>query len=88
LQAPVAVLRERIARRGVAYEAGIERGYLDRLVEAYTRFFYYYDQTPLLIVNAAEIDFAHNDEDYRTLLERVRTLGSGRHYFNPVPVTP
>ncbi len=86
LQAPVEVLRTRIARRGVPCEQFIGRGYLEQLVEAYTRFFYYYDGSPLLIVNAAEIDFADNDEDYRTLLERLRTIGSGRHYFNPAPV--
>ncbi len=86
LQAPVEVLRTRIARRGVPCEQFIGRGYLEQLVEAYTRFFYYYDESPLLIVNAAEIDFAGNDEDYRMLLERLRTIGSGRHYFNPAPV--
>ena len=86
LQAPVEVLRTRIARRGVPCEQFIGRGYLEQLVEAYTRFFYYYDESPLLIVNAAEIDFADNDEDYRMLLERLRTIGSGRHYFNPAPV--
>lgn len=86
LQAPVEVLRTRIARRGVPYEQAIQRGYLERLVEAYTRFFYYYEEAPLLIVNAAEIDFADNDEDYRTLLERLHAIRSGRHYFNPAPV--
>ncbi len=88
LQAPVEVLRTRIARRGVPCEQFIGRGYLEQLVEAYTRFFYYYDESPLLIVNAAEIDLAGNDEDYRMLLERLRTIGSGRHYFNPAPVAP
>lgn len=86
LQAPVEVLRARIARRGVPCEQFIGRGYLEQLVEAYTRFFYYYDESPLLIVNAAEIDLAGNDEDYRMLLERLRTIGNGRHYFNPAPV--
>ncbi len=86
LQAPVEVLRARIARRAVPYEQAIGRDYLERLVEAYTRFFYYYEDTPLLIVNAAEIDFAGNDADYRTLLERLRGIRSGRHYFNPAPV--
>ena len=30
---------ERIARRGIRYEQQIERGYLERLAEAYARFF-------------------------------------------------
>jgi deoxyguanosine kinase len=38
-----------------------------------------------LIVNAAELDFVNNDKDYSVLLEQVRTIRSGRHYFNPQP---
>src|SRR5574338_1254876 len=39
LQAPVDVLLDRIARRGIAYEQQIERRYLERLNDAYARFF-------------------------------------------------
>ena len=56
LQAPVDVLLERIAKRGVDYEQYIDRQYLERLNEAYARFFHEYDGGPLLIVNAATID--------------------------------
>jgi len=86
LQAPVEVLRNRIGRRGIAYEQLMDAGYLTRLAEAYTRFFHDYTDAPLLIVNAAEIDPVHNDEDYRALLERIRRVRSGRHYYNPVSI--
>ena len=56
LQAPVDVLLERIERRGIRYEQHIEREYLERLQEAYARFFHDYDASPLLIVNAAQAD--------------------------------
>lgn len=85
LQAPVNVLRERIAGRGISYERAIDSEYLHRLVEAYMRFFYDYDAAPLLIVNATQIDFAHRDEDYNALVERLKTLKTGRHFFNPLP---
>ena len=39
LQAPVDTLLFRIARRGIAYEKEIGRRYLERLAEAYSRFF-------------------------------------------------
>ena len=39
LQAPVDVLLERIERRGIRYEQHIERSYLEKLQEAYARFF-------------------------------------------------
>jgi len=85
LQAPVEVLRERIAKRGVAHEQLIEMGYVQRLVDAYTQFFHQYSRTPLLIVNASGIDLVNSDEDYELLLRHVRTVRSGRHYLNPMP---
>ena len=56
----------------------------DRLVDAYTRFFYDYREAPLLVVNAAEINFVDSDEDFQMLLEQIRKIRSGRHFFNPV----
>jgi deoxyguanosine kinase len=84
LQAPVEVLLERIKRRGIKHEKWIEAAYLERLSDAYISFFYQYSDAPLLIVNAADIDFAHNDDEYEMLLEQVLDTRSGRHYFNPV----
>jgi len=83
LQAPVEVLRRRITERGRGYERNMDIDYLQRLSESYMQFFHNYSQAPLLIVNAAEIDFAHNQHDYEMLLEQVRKIRSGRHYFNP-----
>jgi deoxyadenosine/deoxycytidine kinase len=83
LQAPVDVLLTRVQKRGRHYERFIETNYLERLVEAYTRFFYYYSATPLLIVNAADIDLVNNAQDYNLLVDRLRQVRSGRHYFNP-----
>ena len=72
--------------RGLAYEQGIDAHYLQRLVSAYTRFFYDYDASPLVIINAESIDLANNDEDYRLLFESLREVGKGRHYLNPLPL--
>jgi len=83
LQAPVEVLRKRIAERGRSYERHMDSDYLQRLSERYMDFFHRYHQSPLLIVNAAEIDFAHNRQDYELLLGQIRRIRSGRHYFNP-----
>jgi deoxyguanosine kinase len=85
LQAPVEVLMERVARRGRSYERLIDSAYLHRLSEAYASFFYHYDDAPLLIVNAAGIDWVNREQDYRQLLEFIRGMGAGRHYFNPLP---
>jgi deoxyadenosine/deoxycytidine kinase len=84
LQAPVDVLVARIARRGIAYEQGIERRYLERLAEAYSRFFFEYEAAPVLIVNAAEIDLVGSEADYKGLLAVVQGHRKGRHYYNPL----
>ena len=84
LQAPVDVLLERIARRGIEYEQHIERSYLERLNEAYARFFHEFEAAPLLIVNAASIDPINNQADYDELLTAVRRMKRGRLYYNPM----
>ncbi|MBI5612307.1 MAG: deoxynucleoside kinase [Gammaproteobacteria bacterium] len=85
LQAPSAVLLDRIRRRGVAFERLIERDYIENLVESYTQFFYHYTTAPLLVVNAADINIVDSAADYQSLLEHIRTIRSGRHFFNPLP---
>ncbi|MGQ0428767.1 MAG: deoxynucleoside kinase [Gammaproteobacteria bacterium] len=84
LQAPVDILLQRIDKRGIAYEKYIDAAYLERLGEAYTRYFHQYTSSPLLIVNTAEIDPASNSRDFDDLFETIRTTQSGRHYVNPV----
>ena len=84
LQASVDSLLQRIARRGIGYERAIERGYLEKLTEAYARFFHAYNEGPLLIVNASQIDLVNNQTDYDQLFERIEKTTGGRHFFNPV----
>lgn len=83
LQAPVEVLMRRILRRGTAYEQFIRRDYLERVATAYADFFHYYDRSPLLIVNASDINVVDSDADYALLVGEIRRIQSGRHYYNP-----
>lgn len=85
LQAPVDILHRRIRSRGVATEQRMDTDYLRELSESYARFFHSYRDAPLLIVNAAEIDFAHNRSHYEALLEQVLTMDGTVRYFNPHP---
>jgi len=84
LQAPLDVLLERVQRRGMDYERAIDRDYLQSVVEGYTQFFHHYNAAPLLVVNAADINFVDSDEDFRTLLDYIGRIRSGRHFFNPL----
>ena len=83
LQASADTLMERIARRGVPYEKSIERGYVEKLADAYARFFHSYDAAPLLIVNASSIDPISNEADYQLLFKQISQTTGGRHFFNP-----
>jgi deoxyguanosine kinase len=85
LQAPSDVLLERIHRRAISNEKTITKEYLDRLNSAYSRFFHFYQESPLLIVNAADIDWVNNVESYNSLLRYLLGITHGRHYYNPQP---
>jgi deoxyadenosine/deoxycytidine kinase len=87
LQAPVDILLNRIAKRGIGYEQHIDSAYLERLSQGYARFFHDYDAAPLLIVNAAHVDLVNSDTAYQELLGQIETTRTGRHYFNPMPVS-
>jgi deoxyadenosine/deoxycytidine kinase len=84
LQASVDALMERITRRGINFERMIDRRYLERLTDSYARFFHSYDEGPLLIVNASQIDPIHNEADYEQLYQQIERTTGGRHFFNPV----
>ncbi|MEO7775131.1 MAG: deoxynucleoside kinase [Steroidobacteraceae bacterium] len=84
LQAPVDVLLDRIARRGIGYENMIDRAYLERLNETYAKFFHDYEDAPLLIVNAASIDPLNNAADFEELRSAVTRMSRGRLYYNPL----
>jgi deoxyadenosine/deoxycytidine kinase len=85
LQAPAEVLDDRIRGRGIPFEQQIKLDYLQALADCYTEFFHYYNAAPLLVVNAAEIDFANNDQHFESLLDQVIHMEGTRQFFNPNP---
>ncbi|MEO0974812.1 MAG: deoxynucleoside kinase [Pseudomonadota bacterium] len=87
LQAGSEVLLERIARRGIACEQHIDRRYLERLNDAYSRYFHFYDAGALLIVNNERFDVGGREEDLDALLEAIGRARHGRHFLNPAQPT-
>ncbi len=83
LQAPETVLIERIFNRGIKSEKTIDPSYLKRLNEAYSRYFHFYDASPLLIINAEQIDFVNNKDHLQQIIQFAKTITRGRHYLNP-----
>ncbi len=82
LQAGPRTLAERVRRRAVEYERGIEADYLERLADAYARFFHQYDEAPVLAVNSEHLDFAASERDLGLLLEHLAAMRGRREYFN------
>lgn len=84
LQAPLQVLRKRIRKRGRRFEKVVEDDYLERVSDAYSKFFYHYDAGPLLVINTADIDFVDSQEDYRDIAQAIESAGAGTNYYNPL----
>ena len=84
LQAPVNVLRQRIKKRNIKFEQKMGTTYLQKLSDAYTDYFHHYSESPLLIVNAAEFNPIDNVSHYQRLVEQIRSIDAGKHFFNPL----
>ncbi len=84
LQAPTEVLLRRIRQRGRPEEEALSQDYLAEVNRAYNHFFFHYTRTPLLVVNTAEVDFVHRDEDLEDLLKQIRSMGKGTQYYVPL----
>ncbi len=84
LQGNLDTLLKRIKKRGKAYEKAISAQYLRELSEAYSHYFYRYDETPLLVVNTSEIDFVNTPEHFDQLVEQIRNAQKGTQYYVPL----
>lgn len=84
LQASPRILLERIKRRGNEYEKGIDLNYLEKICEAYNKYFFHYSDTSLLVVNTDGIDFVKNQGDFDELLKEIRRFRRGIQYFVPL----
>lgn len=81
LQASPEVLFSRIQKRALPMELQISDAYLRALCDAYNEFFYHYDATPLLTVNAEHLNPLASDEDLVLLLERIDSMRGRKEFF-------
>ena len=77
------VLAERLRKRRRDFERFISFDYLERVSSAYRDFFFYYEETPLLVVDSSEIDFVSNPEDLADLIREIDRTGAGVQHFVP-----
>ena len=78
LQSSPERLMANIRERDRPYERDMDPDYIAGLHEAYNQYFRRYDRTPLLVVNAAEIDFVDEREDFRALLRQIAVPEASR----------
>lgn len=83
LRARVEVLAERLRKRNRTFERHISVEYLECVSAAYRDFFFYYDETPLLVVDSTDIDFVADPGDLEDLLREIDRTGAGSHYYVP-----
>ena len=84
LQASTEVLLERVSKRGRDYESFMDPDYLDSVNKAFNNFFFYYSDTPLLVINTNEIDFVEKKCDLEELINKINNHRIGREYYNPL----
>ena len=77
LQAPTEVLMRRIRPRGRPEEARLSEEYLAEVNRAYNHYFFHYTQTPLLVVNTADVDFVEARRGRRRPAEADPQHGQG-----------
>ena len=88
LQARTDVLKERIRKRNRDYEKPVALGYLDEINQAFNEFFFHYNETPLLVINASEIDFVNVPSDLDNLILEIERMEKGTKYYVPLGSTP
>jgi deoxyguanosine kinase len=84
LQAKTDVLLGRIRKRGRKFEKGVSPDYIESINQAFNTFFFHYQESPLLVIDASEIDFVHVPEDLDNLVEQIWKMEGGTQYYVPL----
>ncbi len=83
LQGGTDFLLRRIKERGRLFERAISKDYINSLNQAYNHFFFHYNQTPLLVVNAEGLDFINLPQDLEWLWRELNKPPSGTRHITP-----
>ncbi|MDA3879883.1 MAG: deoxynucleoside kinase [Prolixibacteraceae bacterium] len=64
-------LKANIKKRGRSYESNINTEYLSKISSAYFKYFKQQNEFPILIIDANNIDFIENEDDYHKLCDTI-----------------
>ncbi len=83
LQTPAPLALERLRqKKNPQFNITIDQ--LENLSTAFDQYFFHYDQTPLLIVNTANLDLFNRKADLESILSEISKTAFGTRYFAPV----
>ena len=83
LQSGTDVLMNRIRKRSRDFEKNITFDYLEEVNRAYNNFFFHYLESPLLVINIADIDFVEDKKALDDLVQKIYHHRSGLQYYVP-----
>lgn len=84
LQARVEIVLERIKHRGRNFERNIDAAYLRRVLTTYNDYFFWYSETPLLVVDTSDINLVDSDNDFLDLSRAILRHRKGTQFFRPL----
>jgi deoxyadenosine/deoxycytidine kinase len=82
LQASPQTLLQRIHKRAIRMEQGIEPEYLKRLCDAYVEYFHSYEGAPVFAIGTEHFNPIDRDADFAMLLDRLAAFRGKREFFN------
>ncbi len=77
------VLRARLQRRVRPTDRIVEAHLIDEISAAMSRFFFQYEESPLLVVNTSEIDYFENAKRIDELVAVIKRTKTGVNHYNP-----
>lgn len=84
LQGDSEVLQARVDKRGREYEDLMDFEYLCKVNKLFNNYFFYYSDSPLLVVNTNELDFLEKKIDLDDLISKINSHKIGREYYSPL----
>ena len=78
-------IMENLKKRKEVRHHQISPEYVENIVEGYNRFFFHYDETPLIILNANDVNWEKDRGAFNDLLAFFKRDLRGVTYFNPLP---
>ena len=85
LRASADVLFDRIHKGDGPFYRFIGRSFLEEAIRAYDNFFFYYSDSPLLVVDTSQLDLHNSAEDRDHLIDVINKMkSSGTEHYIPV----